>query len=198
MSDAPQTFNLDLDVRTGWPAELRVLLDRYPREAWPSHANLGMLAQFWLDRHDGFRAIGKALDAGTVEFRSGVVAPQQFQAWFAPRLQFFLANLHGHHQIEDLQYFPLFRAAEPRLVRGFEVLERDHEAIHDAIVGLADAANALLRSKASDADAMRTAGDRYAERGSAFLTGLLRHLDDEEDLIIPLILDRGEQELGVA
>jgi hemerythrin-like domain-containing protein len=197
MSDAPQTLPLDLDSRTGWPAGLRVLLDQYPREAWPSHANLGMLARFWLDRHDGFRAIGKALDAGTVEFRNGAIAPQQFQSWFAPRLQFFLSNLHGHHQIEDQQYFPLFRAAEPRLVRGFEVLEQDHEAIHDAIAQLADAANALLRGMASDADAMRPAGDRYAGLGSAFLARLLRHLDDEEDLIIPLILDRGEQKLGV-
>jgi hypothetical protein len=28
--------------------------------------------------------------------------------------------------------------------------------------------------------------------------GLMRHLDDEEDLIVPLILDRGEDALGVA
>jgi hypothetical protein len=26
----------------------------------------------------------------------------------------------------------------------------------------------------------------------------VRHLDDEEDLIVPLILDRGEEALGVA
>ena len=167
MSDAPHHSTLDLDSRTGWPADLRVLLDQYPREAWPSHANLGMLARFWLDRHDGFRELGGALEAGTVEFRNGAVAPQQFQGWFAPRLQFLLSNLHGHHQIEDLQYFPLFRAAESRLVRGFEVLEQDHETIHDAIAELADGANALLRSMAADADAMRTAGDRYAERSAA-------------------------------
>jgi hypothetical protein len=29
------------------------------------------------------------------------------------------------------------------------------------------------------------------------LKRLLRHLDDEEDLVVPLILDRGEQTLGV-
>jgi hypothetical protein len=31
----------------------------------------------------------------------------------------------------------------------------------------------------------------------ALLKGLTRHLDDEEDLIVPLILDRGEEALGV-
>jgi hypothetical protein len=51
-----------------------------------------------------------------------------------------------HHQVEDLSYFPLFRAAEPRLVRGFEVLEHDHDILHERIARLADAANAFLEA----------------------------------------------------
>ena len=36
-------------------------------------------------------------------------------------------------------------------------------------------------------------------RGSTcMLKGLIRHLDDEEDLMVPLILDRGEVALRVA
>src|SRR5262245_23603522 len=35
---------LALDSRSGWPADLRLLLDRYPREAWQGHANLGAMA----------------------------------------------------------------------------------------------------------------------------------------------------------
>ena len=41
-------------------------------------------------------------------------------------------------------------------------------------------------------------GDDYAAASGALLKGLIRHLDDEEDLIVPLILDRGEEALGVA
>jgi hypothetical protein len=37
---------------------------------------------------------------------------------------------------------------------------------------------------------------RNAQR--TLIQGLIRHLDDEEDLIVPLILDRGEAALGVA
>ena len=29
------------------------------------------------------------------------------------------------------------------------------------------------------------------------ISGLMRHLEDEEDLIVPLVLERGEAELGV-
>jgi hypothetical protein len=58
-----------------------------------------------------------------------------------------------------------------------------------------DSANALLRSNASDSDARQAATDRYAGSSERLLKSLLRHLDDEEDLIVPVILDRGEREL---
>jgi len=35
-------------------------------------------------------------------------------------------------------------------------------------------------------------------REGALPKGLIRHLDDEADLIVPLILERGEAALGVA
>jgi hypothetical protein len=38
----------------------------------------------------------------------------------------------------------------------------------------------------------------YAGASGLLLKGLMRHLDDEEDLIVPFILDRGEDALGVA
>ena len=34
-------MNLDLDGRTGWPEDLRILIAKYPREVWADHVNLG-------------------------------------------------------------------------------------------------------------------------------------------------------------
>ena len=62
-------MTLDLDSRTGWPDDLRVLLAEYPREVWQGHVNLGELARFWLRIHDGFRQSGLALARGAAEFR---------------------------------------------------------------------------------------------------------------------------------
>jgi hypothetical protein len=191
------TADLDLDSRAGWPDELRFYLERYPRRVWPGHVNLGELARFWLSIHDGFRELSTALHAKTTDFREGRVPPEEFRAWLGPRLQTLLSHLHGHHQIEDYQFFPLFSAAEPRLVRGFEVLERDHGQIHETIGGVIETANTLLRASPADLDLIRRSGDAYAEAGEALLRQLDRHLGDEEDLIIPLILDRGETELGL-
>ena len=198
MTDLPA--DLALDTRTGWPADLRLLIDRYPREAWTGHTNLGEMARFWLSRHDMFREIAGALEQATAAFRAGTASAEDLRAWFPPRLQFFLQQLNAHHQIEDHHFFPVFQAAEARLARGFDVLEADHRVIHEAIVRSVEAANTFIRApaEAAAADALRRAGESYAAAGDALTDKLSRHLRDEEDLIIPLILDRGEPALGVS
>ena len=188
---------LDIETRAGWPAELRILLEQYPREVWQDHVNLGQLARFWLQIHDGFRGYAAILKDSGGEFREGLVEPDRFRSSFAPRLQEFLSHLNGHHQIEDFQFFPVFSAAEPRLIKGFEVLEKDHDTIHHAMESMVDTANSFLRTPAGDKDRMRSAGDNFADAGDRLIKMLGRHLDDEEDLIIPLILDRGESDLGL-
>jgi hypothetical protein len=193
---------LALARRNGWPEDLRVLVERYPREQWQGHSNLGEMARFWLSRHDMFRELAAMIREIGARFRDGTLAPAEFPRQFVPRLQFLLQQLGVHHQIEDLHYFPIFRAADERLARGFDVLEGDHHAIHADMAATVNTANALLRALstnlAGDADALRRCGDDYAAASAALLKGLIRHLDDEEDLIVPLILDRGEDALGVA
>jgi hemerythrin-like domain-containing protein len=188
---------LALDTRSGWPDDLRLLADRFPRETWDAHANLGAMARFWLQRHDMFREIASALSDATDAFREGRATAADFRAFFPSRLQFFLQQLNAHHQIEDLHYFPVFQAAEAKLARGFDVLEADHGTIHHSIDSAVETANAFLRAPVNNADVSRTTGDAYATASGRLIGQLRRHLADEEDLIIPLILDRGEAALGV-
>lgn len=196
MTDTPAS-SLAIESRTGWPDDLRILFDRYPRTVWLDHPNLGQLARFWLSIHDGFRRHGAALEASAGAFREGLVTPERFRADFAPRLGTFLSHLEGHHQIEDYQFFPVFGEAEPRLLRGFEVLEADHDTIHRAMERMAETANAFMAAPAGDRDRMLRAGDDYVASGEALIRLLGRHLEDEEDLIVPLILERTEGGLGL-
>ena len=198
MPNANDGEALALACRRGWPDDLRVLIARYPREQWEGHANLGEMARFWLSRHAMFRELAAMIEAIEAQFRDGALSAAEFPRQFVPRLQFLLSQLGVHHQIEDLHYFPIFRAADTRLTRGFDVLENDHHVIHADMAATADTANALLRALSGDADALRRCGDDYAQASGALIKGLIRHLDDEEDLIVPLILDRGEHALGVA
>ncbi len=192
------TDALDLARRSGWPEDLRVLIARYPREQWDGHANLGEMARFWLSRHAMFRELAGMITAIAERFRAGELTPAEFPRVFVPRLQFMLEQLNVHHQIEDYHHFPRMRAADDRLARGFDVLEADHHHIHADMAATAEAANAMLRALQSDADILRRCGDDYAAVSGKLLAGLVRHLDDEEDLIVPLILDRGEDALGVS
>src|SRR5450631_1201746 len=189
---------LALARRSGWPEDLRVLITRFPREHWQGHANLGEMARFWLSRHAMFRELATMIKAIEAQFRAGTLSPAEFPRQFVPRLQFLLSQLGAHHQIEDLHYFPIFRAADARLARGFDVLESDHHHIHADMARTAETANALLRALQGGTDVLKRCGDDYAQASGGLIKGLIRHLDDEEDLIVPLILDRGEEALGVA
>ncbi|HEU4659331.1 MAG TPA: hemerythrin domain-containing protein [Pseudolabrys sp.] len=198
--ETPRRDDIDalaLARRNGWPEDMRHLIARYPREQWDGHANLGSMARFWLSRHAMFRELARMLTAIMDDFRAERLTAAAFPQLFVPRLQFMLQQLDLHHYIEDHHHFPVFRAADARLARGFDVLENDHEAIHADMERTAEAANALLRALGSEADPLRRAADGYAEASGVLLAGLVRHLDDEEDLIVPLILDRGEDALGV-
>lgn len=188
---------LSLDTRTGLPDDLRLLIVSYPRDIWTDHANLGEMARFWLSRHAMFRDIGASLEDASTRFREDEIGAREFAAFFAPRLQFFLEQLHAHHHVEDDHYFPIFRRAESKLAHGFEMLERDHDAIAGCIDNSVTAANAFLRALDGPREDVARAAETYAESGGILVRKLTRHLDDEEDLIVPLILDRGEQALGV-
>ena len=193
--------DLALETRTGLPPDLRALVERYPRETWDGHANLGATARFWLDRHGMFRELGGTLTDALAARREAVETGDggdatPFVRFFAPRLQFFLQQLDAHHHVEDHHYFPVFRAAERTLARGFDLLDADHHVIHEAIERNAASANALLRALGRENE--RGASERHAEETATMLRLLLRHLDDEEDLVVPIILDRTEAALGIA
>ena len=190
--------------RSGWPAAAagRTTCASWLRSTRVSNGTptpiLAKWRDFWLSRHVMFRELSVVIQQITTQFRAQILPAAEFARQFVPRLQFLLNQLDVHHQIEDLHYFPIFRAADARLVRGFDVLEGDHHHIHGDMARAAETANALLQAMRADTDTLRACSDAYADASDVLLKGLIRHLDDEEDLIVPLILDRGEEALGVA
>lgn len=177
-----------LNQRDGLPEHLRVLREQYPREIWTGHPNFGGLTAFWLERHGMFRQVLSRLVSDTQAMLDNR-APRYGAEM--PRLAGFLLNqLHGHHGIEDDHYFPMFRAFDARLQTGFDLLDSDHHALHFHMERLADQSNAVLRTMQS--------GDKPQDQVARLLTVqeefqkfLGRHLEDEEDLIVPIILEYG-------
>ncbi len=174
---------LDLDRRTGLPDALRVLAEKYPRGTWETHPEFNALTRFWLDRHLMFRRIQDVLIAETESYLDRSADPTRYTADLSRLAGMFLNELHGHHGIEDAHYFPVLAARDARLGAGFELLDADHHALDAGIHGLADRTNAVLRAPAAvPAEALRAELERFRSL-------LDRHLTDEEDLVVPMILE---------
>lgn len=173
---------LSLGTREGLPEALRELAREFPREAWETHPHFSGLVQFWMERHMGFRRLLALLEQDFQRFADRELAFEQV----SPRLMRFggllLNELHGHHQIEDHHYFPRLVGLDPRVEAGFALLERDHDELEPQIHALAEAANAFLRSGESGA---------YETALSGLARLLDRHLEDEEEIVVPVVLKSG-------
>lgn len=183
--------------RSGLPAELLHLRKIYPRETWAEHANLGEWARFWLSRHAMFREVDAMLTEGCGRLQAQTIGVGEFTPWLVPRLNFLFGHLDLHHQIEEHHIFPAFARAEPGLQRGFDLLESDHRAIHTLVDAVQAAATRLVAAGAAGGGDARAAGDDTVRELAALVRGLDAHLADEEDLIVPIVLDRGEANLDL-
>jgi hypothetical protein len=194
MTDSVLLADDDLFQRTGLPARFRYLEDQCARAAWPELA-IHPTARRWLQVHDWFRGMAQGLvDLGDAR-REGRIEAVAYRAAAMPRLRQFLGNLEGHHHHESEGYFPALAAAEPAMRQGFELLDRDHEAIHALLAATAEAAVALNQVYA--ADMLRSKADALAGAVEALVIPVRRHLLDEEEIVVPVLTLRGDPVAGV-
>lgn len=179
------TFTIRTD---DMPSEMHLLLDTYPRESWEAHPGFRDKTRHWLGAHLMFRRLSERVRLDVEDYLDGKRDGDEY----AGRLSHFggalVGNLHGHHGWEDHSYFPELSAADPRFDAGLEVLERDHadlDLVLDSFTGTANRAIKLLQL--DKAQARDEAGHLHAtaEVIEAFLA---RHLGDEENLAVPIIL----------
>lgn len=185
---------LALEKRVGLPEALRVLLKDYPRDRWSNDPNFNGLTRFWMERHAMFRVLLDRIILASEAIATPDSAPgagpnqnrDSIRVEVARYGNMLIGELHGHHRIEDLHYFPVLAKREPAIARGFEILDRDHHALAESLNTLAETLNALL------AEAPLSDGAQKIERIMAFRAQLERHLEDEEDLVVPVILRHGD------
>jgi len=182
---------LDLARRQGLPAPWLALRDRFPRSRW-GEAGLNPVAAHWLQMHAGFRHHGDHMTALAAAFRTDPADPRGLHAQLIPALQAFLQHLDGHHRIESGHYFPMFRQIEPDIAAGIDLLDRDHHAVHAHLQALFDAGRGFHMAVAGNAPDAVSPAHRLADALDAALPSLTRHLDDEEDIVIPLIALKGD------
>jgi hemerythrin-like domain-containing protein len=177
---------LALGRRAGLPDALRVLMEAYPRASWEQHPNFGEMVRFWMQRHAMFRQLSEVLRNDVERHLDGALAFDEYASRLAQYGGLLLQELHAHHHIEDSHYFPRLITLEPRLEQGFDLLERDHDAMDGLLQDMAKGANAVLQ-----ADENVDVAGVFSEELSRFSTLLERHLTDEEEIVVPVILKSG-------
>jgi hemerythrin-like domain-containing protein len=179
--------DLSLAARSALPDPLRVLLADYPREAWEADPGFSQLIRFWLDRHLMFRRLLDQMQGDAQAAIDGAIAAPDYQRRLARFGGMFVNDLHMHHQIEDTHYFPVLEAQDTRIAQGFAILDSDHHQIDAGLHGFAETANTALRL-APDAPGFRDSAADVLTAIDAIAPLLNRHLIDEEELVVPVLL----------
>jgi iron-sulfur cluster repair protein YtfE (RIC family) len=191
LSETP-TDPLHLSTRAGLPDDMRVLLADYPRERW-GEPTLAEMARFWLGVHENFRRHHAHMIAIADHWRGGHSDLRGLHGRLIPSVDQFLQHLDMHHRIESGQYFPTFRRIEPRIAHGVDLLDRDHDAVHEDLERLLQTAIAFHQDMQTDAPDAADNASRLTDILDAMGPRVLRHLHDEEEIVIPLIATRADE-----
>lgn len=178
----------DITTRTGLPPEMQTLLRELPRDGWQEHPHFARSISNWMGAHGMFRQLGDLVREDTESYLNGDEDPQRYAARLAHFGSLLVRNLHGHHGWEDRSFFPDLEAADSRFSRGLEMLETDHVALDALLERFTRGGNRVVQLAQLDPDQIRDeAGGLHGI--ATEITGFLnRHLTDEEDLVVPILL----------
>ena len=177
-----------IHYRNGLPLEFQTLLDDYPRAAWPKHPHFAQAIQHWLDAHRYFKRVGALLNKETQLFLDKNRSATEFTGRFGHYGSQLIKHLHAHHHWEDHEYFPELSAADNRFDAGLDMLETDHIEMDKLLGDFANTATRALKLSQFDPKLVYEEAGKLLITTQSIQTFLDRHLTDEEDLIVPILL----------
>lgn len=170
------------------PAEMHDLLSQYPRESWDAHPGFKDKTKHWLGAHRMFRQLSQLIRQDIEVYLDRQKDADAFAGRFGYYGDALVRNLHGHHGWEDHEYFPELSAADPRFNAGLEILETDHADLDKVLDDFVRTGNRTLKLTQLDQQAAFDEAGKLHETAGAIEAFLKRHLSDEEDLAVPIIL----------
>jgi hypothetical protein len=177
------------DIRTdAMPSEMQSLLGLYPRDTWDGHPGFRDKTRQWLRAHDGFRHLAASVRKDTEALLEKAMDIEDYASRLAYRGNILIRNLHGHHTWEDRNYFPELSAADPRFDRGLEILEKDHADLDVVLEDFTQVANRTIKLLQLDETVARDEAGALHGTAETIEAFLARHLTDEEELAVPIIL----------
>ena len=186
-----------VERRTAMSPTLRGGLIDVPRDAWADDPRFQGEPAFWLQIHRALldaaaelpRRCERLLLAGEADEKPPVALLRGVRALGRQLTE----HAHGHHHIEDHHFFPVFARAVPALVPHLALLDGDHRVLADVLDGMEAATAALPASLegatgAARRDALLAPTERLLGASRRFDELFRRHIGDEEEICIPLML----------
>lgn len=182
-----------LGKRNGLPDNLRELLKKYPRDTWGDDILNGNWVGYWLGRHSVFKEISLAINQSLQKILDNNISINKFLNDYVQLMNLMLKNLNSHHTVEDNYIFPKFSQKIEKFSYGLDLLENDHHLIHSCIDNVILEGNSLIKTINNNKtlDIKKVVGS-YKVVNDEFNKLLMAHLNDEEDLLIPLVVKHGE------
>ena len=179
----------NFEIRThDMPSEMQSLLREYPREAWDAHPGFKEKTRHWLGAHQVFRRLSATVRKDVETYLENETEAPEFAARLSYRGGALIGNLHGHHGWEDRSYFPELSAADPRFDAGLEILEKDHDELDVVLDSFTRTANRAIKLVQLDEKAAYEEAGKLHKAAETIEAFLQRHLSDEEELAVPIIL----------
>jgi hypothetical protein len=172
--------------RPGLTEELRALLFAVPKADWDAHPNYWRGAEMWQAIHRSLlhesglfvSGLEKLADLPRGEMESGLLLNDLRHLG-----QHLVGHAHVHHHVEDDHYFPRLKQVFGQLSRPIDLLDCDHRVLEESLDAV-EGHVARLSAETADRDAI---GAALADARKLDHV-LNRHLEDEEDIVIPALL----------
>ncbi len=135
-----------------------------------------------------FRQLAEIVAEDTQSFLDKAQEPQLYARRLAHFGNLLVRNLHGHHTWEDREFFPELEAADPRFAAGLEMLEGDHAELDGLLDRFTRTANRVVQLATLEEAQMMEEAAPLADTSAEIGRFLHRHLTDEEELAVPILL----------
>lgn len=175
-------------MRDGLPDVIRPTLLEEAKQDWWAHPRFAGKAQFFMNIHrqllDGADWLATSTER-LLDAHQSTLADQVASSSLMAQTSHLLHFAHGHHEIEDHDYFPQFIQLYPSLERAMTLLDGDHQILDEALQGTEASLASVAQNPTRD-------GIAALHRNAAALKKIMhRHITDEEEVIIPIFLRHG-------
>jgi len=185
--NSPLTESNQVTNRTCLPQAIRNTLLPLAREDWSQHPAYSGKAAFFIHYHTSMlEAVDyMVLELGVLLHGAGVTSFGMEQVRPILRAgKYLIDKAHQHHYMEDTVYFPQFRQILPNFNAAMDLLDRDHKVLDKALHSL----NININQLYSESTVTEQQLVKFYESTHMLQRILHRHLEDEEQIIIPIFL----------